>query len=220
MAGDSAEAIERRGAGARERRRSRTENLLETTHLAYTQVEVSDSPTSSAANSPNWVRPTSKAASPLGMRGGAKLFTHKFRSGVRVQESMRGAEVSVLKQSLTDDAKEDVDAILHVLSQGLTRKLNLANNLLGDKAAVEVARALALNTSLEMLSLHGNNIGSEGAAAFAHAIKQNTSLKSLYLSSNLLSKADMAALVEANAERPQPMSGLGGLVLGGSRNRA
>ena len=42
----------------------------------------------------------------------------------------------------------------------------------------------------------------------------NTTLKSLFLSSNDLGDKATRALLVANAERPEPMCGLNGLVLG------
>ncbi len=52
----------------------------------------------------------------------------------------------------------------------------LGSNKIGDEGAKDLAEALKVNTSLEMIDLGSNKIGDEGAKDLAEALKVNTSL--------------------------------------------
>jgi hypothetical protein len=134
-----------------------------------------------------------------------------FRKGVRVLDMGGGREVSVVKQNLDDN---DVESILSLIEQGKVEKLVLTQNRLSDAGAVQIAEVLKDNTSLKVLNLHGNLITKTGGMAFAESLSSNTTLTSLFLSDNPLGKEACDALSAANEQRPTPMSGLAGLVLG------
>ena len=133
---------------------------------------------------------------------------------VNLSAVMNLTEVSLNAQGLAD---KDADAIVQLINAGKVKKLMMADNALGDVAATKIAACLSGNTTLNMLSMHGNKIGREGGRAFALALMANATLKSLYLSDNPnLDAATINEIQAANQERAEPMSGLGGLVIGNS----
>jgi hypothetical protein len=68
---------------------------------------------------------------------------------------------------------------------------------IGDSGAAAIAEALTLNTSLQRLNLRNSSIGSSGTAAIAEALKLNTSLQRLDLYGNEIGASGAAAVAEA-----------------------
>jgi hypothetical protein len=68
---------------------------------------------------------------------------------------------------------------------------------IGDSGAAAIAEALKLNTSLQVLDLENNKIEDSGAAAIAEALKLNTSLQVLDLSHIQVGDSGTAAIAEA-----------------------
>jgi hypothetical protein len=52
----------------------------------------------------------------------------------------------------------------------------MSGNSITREDAIDLSRALCINTCLQVLQPHQNNIGVNGAAALAHALDQNSSL--------------------------------------------
>lgn len=85
-------------------------------------------------------------------------------------------------QGLTNS---DGTAIAALLGQPGVTKLVLADNNLGDDAALLIASELASNTELTYLSLHKNRIGDAGAMALANALENGCpGLTALFLGAN------------------------------------
>uniref|UniRef100_A0A4W3HUM5 NLR family CARD domain containing 3 n=1 Tax=Callorhinchus milii TaxID=7868 RepID=A0A4W3HUM5_CALMI len=66
------------------------------------------------------------------------------------------------------------------------RKISLAENLISNKGAKAIARALMVNRTLSTLDLRSNSIGPKGAKALADALKINQALVSLNLQNNFV----------------------------------
>ena len=202
------------GMKVSEHRRSITEEILGTSALAYESLEKGNGEIQGE------VADTLPVVSKITRKKQPKVEPVKdvpFRDTVRVRRVSRDTEIDLQGQKLGD---ADADAITTVMREGKLTKLLLANNELGDEAAIKIAATLAQNTTLRSLSLHNNRIKSEGGHAFAKALATNTTLTSLYLSSNDLGQEAEDAIATANALRPEPMKGLGGLVLGGAASFA
>ena len=84
-------------------------------------------------------------------------------------------------EDLRDD---DLDDLIKVIEQStVLERLNLSGNNL-TLADGKLAKAIAKNTSLKVLSLHNNNIGTKGAKHLADILKKNNTLEVLGLNSN------------------------------------
>ena len=197
-----------------EHRRSITEEILGTSALGYDSIEKGDGEIKGE------VTEVLPPRGQIAKKKEPKTMPPKdapFRSTVRVRRQSRESEIDLQGQKLGD---ADADAITTVMRETKLTKLLLANNELGDEAAKKIAATLAENTTLVSLSLHNNRITSEGGHAFATALGKNTTLTSLYLSSTDLGNEAEEAIAMANALRPNPMKGLGGLVIGGAASFA
>jgi len=95
------------------------------------------------------------------------------------------------------------------------RTLDLSNNALNDQAAMNIAKLVAENRTLESLNLSGNPIGVRGVRALAKALQSNLVLKALILDEDgatesaraditgaLASHANIAALEKAVKDNP------------------
>jgi hypothetical protein len=58
------------------------------------------------------------------------------------------------------------------------------NSSLGDKDAVELAKAVSASPSIELVDISGNDISDLGCVAFLDALKKNTSVKTIRLEGN------------------------------------
>jgi Ran GTPase-activating protein (RanGAP) involved in mRNA processing and transport len=72
--------------------------------------------------------------------------------------------------------------------------LNLIGSKIGAKEAKQIAKELALNTTLKRLYLYDNCIGDDGAIAIANALRTNSSLERLGLSWNEISVDGVVAI--------------------------
>lgn len=64
------------------------------------------------------------------------------------------------------------------------QRVELAQNKIGSRGVVKLARALADNPTLRLLDLSSNHCGDEGTEALAAALAQNTALQELSLQDN------------------------------------
>jgi NLR family CARD domain-containing protein 3 len=67
--------------------------------------------------------------------------------------------------------------------------LSLSHNIIRDKGAKVLAKALKRNSTLQELNLDDNNIGKEGAKSLVDALKHNSTLRELDLDDNNISNA-------------------------------
>jgi Ran GTPase-activating protein (RanGAP) involved in mRNA processing and transport len=109
---------------------------------------------------------------------------------------------------------EDAELICDLIHRGKVKKMALANNCLGVKAAEMIAETLVYNTTLEWLSLSGNKWGDEGTRFFLEVLEKNTTLKTLFLCNTKTSQKVDDELWTVNGEREKPLTeNLYGLVL-------
>jgi len=81
------------------------------------------------------------------------------------------------------------------------RTLDLSDNAINDDAAVNLARLISENQTLEVLNLRSNPIGQIGAAALAQALRFNQTLKELHLDltdASQLARDDIAHALDSN----------------------
>ena len=74
--------------------------------------------------------------------------------------------------------------------------INLMGCNIGDKGAVEVAKALENNATVTTISLSDNHIGNEGAIALADALRNNNTVTEIFLASNQIGDEGVIALAE------------------------
>jgi len=191
------------GAKRNNRRRSKSTELLQTSEYQpdtmETTADAEDVIAESHEGSPHRGQPAPAEEEP------------KWRDGVTVKEYSNKTEVVISKQQLKDG---DAAMIVNLLAENVVTKLTLSENQLGDKAAEEIAKGLAKNTSLTYITLAKNSIGDKGAGHLATALKANTKLQSFYMNNNLLTDDGKRKLKDANAARGTPLEdSLAGLVL-------
>ncbi|XP_075422478.1 NLR family CARD domain-containing protein 3 [Ascaphus truei] len=95
------------------------------------------------------------------------------------------------------------DAVMELLASVLRAKdcaiqrISLAENLLGNRGAKALGRALMVNRTLVALDLHGNAIGPSGAKALAEALRNNQVLLRLNLQNNQIKGQGAQFLAQA-----------------------
>jgi len=185
---------------AKNRRRSKSTELLQTSELDPNSAEIHDFPAAVMGSPVAVMRPTPMAGSP------------KWRDGVTPKIYDGGKEVVISNQQLKDG---DAHMIVGLLADNVVQKLVLSDNQLGDAAMSEMAPALASNTSLTYLSLAKNAITDLGAEKLAKALQANGSLETCFLNNNSLTLDGKDAIADANRKRGAKAmrDGLNGLVL-------
>uniref|UniRef100_A0A8C5EKB6 NLR family CARD domain-containing protein 3-like n=1 Tax=Gouania willdenowi TaxID=441366 RepID=A0A8C5EKB6_GOUWI len=94
------------------------------------------------------------------------------------------------------------DDVMELLGSLLTakdcriQKMSLADNLISNKGAKALSRALLVNRTLTSLNLRNNNIGSKGAKLIAEALKMNQTLISINFQNNTIEEEGAQALAE------------------------
>lgn len=199
----SASPVNRR----RDRRKSKSRELLGTS--AFHDEHMEEGAEVDVLEGTEHVAPEVRAA--LGMR---KAGEHTFRKDVAVWAV--AGEVSITKQGLNDKDTDAIAALLEDEYETPIVKLNLANNQLGDEAAVEIATKLQSNPHLTWLSLHNNRIGNAGGKMIAQALSKGApALTTLFLSQNddISDQVRDSILAANNKRKPKPLGGLNGLVM-------
>jgi Ran GTPase-activating protein (RanGAP) involved in mRNA processing and transport len=115
----------------------------------------------------------------------------------RLSESTGVPVASLLVSSNRIGSAGCVDIANALLINRTLELMEMDHNCIGDIGALAIAAALNVNTVLTKLSLNGNKIGHLGAVALASALKLNSSLKELALGGNEL--GDYGAVAFANA---------------------
>ena len=75
--------------------------------------------------------------------------------------------------------------------------INLGFNQVGDQGAMEIAKALLFNDSIQEIRLDGNHVGRDGAEAFAETLRANKSIHSIYWGDAYIDYGGAKALAEA-----------------------
>ena len=91
-------------------------------------------------------------------------------------------QARVTKLSISENNKITEIGIAHVFQTNITSKLRARLCGISNMEMESLARALAVNSTLEELDISYNNIGDEGIGHIAAALLTNTTLKILNIS--------------------------------------
>ncbi|XP_028989877.1 NLR family CARD domain-containing protein 3 isoform X2 [Betta splendens] len=94
-----------------------------------------------------------------------------------------------------DDVMELLGSLLSAKDCHI-QKISLAENLISNKGAKALSRALLVNRTLTSLNLRNNNIGSKGARFLSEALKMNQVLVSVNFQNNAIEEEGAQALAE------------------------
>ncbi|XP_043957574.1 NLR family CARD domain-containing protein 3 [Gambusia affinis] len=94
-----------------------------------------------------------------------------------------------------DDVMELLGSLLSAKDCHI-RKISLADNVISNKGAKALSRALLVNRTLTSINLKNNNIGSKGAKFLAEALKMNQALVSINLQNNSIGEEGAQAIAD------------------------
>uniref|UniRef100_A0A3Q2C7U4 NLR family, CARD domain containing 3 n=1 Tax=Cyprinodon variegatus TaxID=28743 RepID=A0A3Q2C7U4_CYPVA len=94
-----------------------------------------------------------------------------------------------------DDVMELLGSLLSAKDCHI-QKISLADNLISNKGAKALSRALLVNRTLTSINLKNNNIGSKGAKFLGEALKMNQALVSINFQNNSIEEEGAQAIAE------------------------